>query len=213
MDVNVKKANKVKIEKVIKKLAARNMTGYYCETIEDAVAQVLDLIPEGSKVSWGGSVTLDQTGIREAIKAGPYDVNDPNVLPTPAEATEAKRQALLSDVYLTSTNAITMDGELVNIDGRGNRVAAIAFGPNKVIVVTGANKIVFDESDAIDRIKNDACPPNCLRLGLTTPCSVEGKCGNCLSKGNTICCHTVTTRYSFVEDRIHIVFINENLGY
>lgn len=213
MDANLKKANKLKIEKVIKNLTRRNMTGYYCETSEEAIEQIMALTPEGSVVSWGGSVTLDQLGVKEKFKEGPYEVNDPNVLSDAAENFEAKRQALLSDVYLMSTNAITMDGELVNIDGRGNRVAAMVFGPNKVIIVAGANKIVYDEKDAVDRIKNDACPPNCLRLGRTTPCAVEGKCGNCLNKGNTICCHTVTTRFSFVEDRIHVILINENLGY
>lgn len=213
MDANLKKANKIKIEKIIKKLALRNMTGYYCETAADAVEQIRALIPEGVEVSWGGSVTLDQIGIKDVLKSGNYNVLDPMSVSDPAEGLQARRKSLMSDVFLTSTNAITMDGELVNIDGRGNRVAAMIFGPEKVIVVAGANKIVFDESDAVDRIKNDACPANCLRLDRKTPCAIEGKCGNCLSKGNTICGHTVTTRFSFIDDRIHVVLINENLGY
>ncbi len=213
MSANIKKANEVKIKKVISNLEKRNMTGHYCENREDAVKKILELIPQGSEVSWGGSMTLNEIGIKEAVKEGNYEVNDPMVFSDREQMLEARRQALTCDVYLSSVNAITMDGEIVNIDGFGNRVAAIIFGPEKVILVAGANKIVFDESDAIDRIKNDACPPNCIRLGKQTPCALSGKCANCLIKGETVCCHTVTTRFSNVDDRIHVVLVNENLGY
>lgn len=213
MDINAKKANEVKIRTVIKNMEKRNITGYYCEDKEAAVKQVLSLIPEGSEVSWGGSMTLGETGIKEAVKQGNYKVNDPTAVSDPAEGLQARRRALLSDVFLSSANAVTMDGEIVNIDGRGNRVAAITFGPDKVILVVGANKIVFDERDAIDRIKNDACPANCIRLGVDTPCAVTGKCGSCMSRGNTVCCRTVITRFSYTDDRLHVVFVNDVLGY
>ena len=213
MDQNVKKANEIKIKRVIKNLEKRNIAGYYCETKEEAAEQVLKLIPQEATVSWGGSMTLGETGIKEALAAGNYNVNDPYSCSDPAESMEAKRKALCADVFLSSANAITMDGEIVNIDGNGNRVAAIVFGPKKVILVAGANKLVFDERDAIDRIKNDACPPNCVRLGRETPCAITGKCGECLPKGQTICCHTVTTRGSLIDDRMHVVLINESLGY
>ncbi len=213
MDENIKKANEIKIKKVIKNMEKRNITGYYCEDKEKAAELVLSLIPEGSEVSWGGSATLGETGIKDAVKAGNYTVNDPMLFSDPEEGFEARRKALLSDVFLSSANAVTMDGEIVNIDGRGNRVAAITFGPKKVILVVGANKLVFDERDAIDRIKNDACPPNCIRLGLNTPCAVTGKCGNCLSRGNTVCCYIVTTRFSYTDDRLHVVFVNDDLGF
>lgn len=213
MDINVKKANEIKIKKAIKNMEKRNITGYYCEDKESAVKQVMSLIPEGSEVSWGGSMTLGELGIKEAVKNGNYTVNDPMAETDPDKALEARRRSLLSDVFLASANAVTMDGEIVNIDGTGNRVAAIVFGPKKVILVVGANKLVFDEKDAVDRIKNDACPANCIRLGKKTPCAATGKCGECLSRGNTVCCHTVTTRFSYIDDRLHVVFVNDVLGY
>lgn len=213
MDANIKKANELKIKKVIKNLEKRNMTGHYCEDRESAVRKILSLIPEGSEVSWGGSETLGELGVKEAVKAGNYKVNDPMSITDPEEGLQARRRSLTADVYLSSANAVTMDGKIVNIDGNGNRVAAIAFGPNRVILVVGANKLVFDERDAVDRIKNDACPPNCIRLGKETPCALTGKCANCLSVGNTICSHTVVTRFSCFSDRIHVVMVNDTLGY
>lgn len=213
MDINVKKANEVKIKTVIKNLEKRNIAGYYCETAADAVKQVKALIPEGSEVAWGGSLTLDQTGLRAAMKEGNYVVNDPMSHADPAEALTARKKALTADAFLTSANAVTMDGEIVNIDGTGNRVAAIVFGPAKVIMVVGANKLVASEAEAVSRIKSDACPPNVTRLDRQTPCAVTGKCANCLTKGQTICCHTVTTRFSSIDDRMHVVFVNEVLGY
>ena len=213
MDANIKTANEIKIKTLIKNLEKRNITGHYCESADDAVETALSLIPDGSCVSWGGSATLGQIGIKDVLKERGYNVNDPMSQTNPDEAFEARRRALLSDVFLTSANAVTMDGEIVNIDGTGNRVAAIIFGPKKVIMIVGANKIVFNEKDAIDRIKNDACPPNCVRLGKQTPCALSGKCAQCLSKGNTVCCHTVTTRFSSADERLHVILVNENLGY
>ena len=133
------------------------------------------------------------------------------------ESTMRRKKALTCDTFLASLNAITMDGEIVNIDGTGNRIAAIAFGPDKVILVAGVNKIVNEEKDAIGRILTDACPPNCIRLGKKTPCAVTGKCGDCLSVGNTICSYTVVTEIFSGEsprNRLHVsVMVNEVLGY
>ena len=126
---------------------------------------------------------------------------------------EARKRGLTSDVFLSGLNAVTMDGEIVNIDGTGNRVAGIIFGPDRVILVAGANKIVLSERDAVDRIRSDACPANCIRLGKNTPCAVSGKCADCLIKGNTVCGHIVTTRFSAIDGRMHVVLINEDLGY
>lgn len=213
MDANIRKANELRIKTVIKNLEKRNMAGYYCETAEEAVKQVLALIPEGSEVAWGGSLTLDQIGVKPILKEGNYKVNDPMSYADPAEGRQARREALLSDVFLTSVNAVTMDGEIVNIDGVGNRVAAIVFGPKKVIMIAGVNKLVMSEADAVDRIRCDACPPNVTRLGRKTPCSVTGKCAECLIPGETICCQTNVTRFSGIDDRIHVVLVNEVLGY
>ena len=182
MEQNVKEANKRKIELLIRNLKKRNMIGYYCETAEDARRQIRAMIRDEDVVSWGGSATLDQIGIKKDLS----NVIDAMSVP-PERAYEERRKTLTADVYLTSTNAVTMDGELVNIDGVGNRVAAMCFGPNKVIVVAGANKIAENEEAAIARIKTDACPPNCIRLDKQTPCALTGKCGQCLTPGQTIC--------------------------
>lgn len=214
MDANLKAANKVKIETVIKNLERRNITGHYCETKEDAVELIKSLTDEGSEVSWGGSATLNEIGIKDVMKAGDYNVNDP-MAPSPdgVSAIELRRKSLTCDVFLSSLNAITMDGEIVNIDGTGNRVAALCFGPKKVIMVAGYNKIAWDVESAYDRIKTDACPPNCVRLGKKTPCAVTGKCGDCLTPGSTICSYTTVTRFSPEKDRMHVVLVNELLGY
>ena len=208
MDAVTKRANKIKIGTIIENLEKRNMKGYYCQDAGEAKELALSLIGEDDVVAWGGSVTVDQIGIRSELK----NVIDRDAAP-PEDFIKVRRDALLSDVFLTSTNAITMDGELVNIDGMGNRVAAMCFGPVKVIVIAGANKIVRDEEAAIARIKTDACPPNCVRLLKKTPCAATGKCGDCKIPGQTICSYTVTTRFSAIPDRIHVILVNENLGF
>ena len=187
---NVKKANKAKIETVIKALEKRGMKGYYAEDGADALAKILEMIPEGSVVGRGGSATLNEIGVFEALHRGNYTCLEPH-----NEPDLAKRK------------------QIMNIDGNGNRVAAMIWGPDKVILVAGANKLVRSIDDAEGRIKNDACPPNCIRLNKQTPCAITGKCGDCLSPGNTVCCHTVTTRYNIIEDRIHIILVNDNLGF
>lgn len=204
----MKKGNKVKAETIISSLEKRNMKGYYCEDAEAARKLILSMIDDEEVVSWGGSETIDQLGIKGELK----NVIDRDAAP-PEDFIKVRREALLADVFLTGTNAITMEGELVNIDGMGNRVAAMCFGPNKVIIVAGVNKIVKDEETAIARIKTDACPPNCIRLGKTTPCALTGKCGDCKMPGQTICSYTVTTRFSSLPDRIHVILVNENLGF
>lgn len=204
----IKKANEIKIKSIIKKLEQRNMKGYYCEDAASAKKMILSMIGDEDIVSWGGSVTLNEIGVKEELK----NVLDATGCP-PEEVVETRRRSLLCDVFLTSTNAITMDGELVNIDGIGNRVAAMCFGPNKVIVVAGVNKIVRDEDAAIARIKTAVCPPNCIRLGKKTPCALTGTCGDCKTAGQTICSYTVTTRFSGISDRIHVILVNEELGF
>lgn len=210
---NVKKANKIKIETVIKGLEKRNMAGYYAEDKKEALKLVLDMIPEGATVGKGGTETMNQIGIIPILKEGNYTYLDSFGSMDPEVQKETKRKIFSADVMLTSANAITLDGEIVNIDGTGNRMAAVIWGPDKVIFVVGANKIVANLDDAVDRIKCDACPPNCLRLNKKTPCAATGKCGNCLSLGNTVCCHTVTTRFSSIPDRMHVILVNETLGF
>ncbi|MDO4176003.1 MAG: lactate utilization protein [Bacillota bacterium] len=210
---NVKIANKTKIETVIKNLEKRNIAGYYAENKEEALKMLLKMIPEGSTVGKGGSETLNQVGIIPILQKGNYTYLDSFASSDMKEQKEIKRKIFYADYMLTSANAITMDGEIVNIDGTGNRMAAVIWGPDKVIFVVGSNKIVGSLDDAIGRIKSDACPANCVRLGKKTPCVATGKCGDCMSLGNTICCHTVITRYSSIPKRMYVIMVNEALGF
>lgn len=210
---NVKKANRIKIETVIKNLEKRDITGYYAENREEALKLAMDLIPEGATVGKGGSETMNQIGIIPVLQEGNYNYLDAFASADPEVQKETKRKTFFADVMLTSANAITLDGEIVNIDGTGNRMAAVIWGPDKVIFVVGSNKIVESVEDAVDRIRCDACPPNCLRLAKKTPCAATGKCGDCMSLGNTICCHTVITRFSSIKDRMHVIMVNEPLGF
>lgn len=214
MDENMKKAGKVQIEMIIKALERRNMNGYYCDDAAEAAKTVLDLIEEGDCVSWGGSATLDEIGIKKLLAENNYEVIDPmSVREDRVKTHELRRKALTCDVFLSSANAVTLDGEIVNIDGTGNRVAATIYGPDKVIFIVGTNKIVRKLEDAEDRIKSDACPPNCIRLGKKTPCAITGKCGECLIPGETVCSYTVVTRFSPDKERMHVVLVNEPLGF
>lgn len=210
---NVKIANKAKIETVIKNLEKRAIAGYYADNKEEALKMVLDMIPDGATVGKGGSETLNELGIIPILKEGNYTYLDPFGDPDPETAKAVKRAVFSADVMLTSANALTLDGEIVNIDGTGNRMAAVIWGPDKVIYVVGTNKLVANVHDAVDRIKCDACPPNCVRLNKKTPCAATGKCAECLSPGNTTCCHTVITRFSSIPDRVHVVLVNESMGF
>ena len=210
---NIKKANKVKIETLIKALEKRGMKGYYAANGEEALNMILDMIPEGSSVGRGGSETLNELGVFEELHKGNYTCLEPFKEPDPEKGKQIRRDIFSADFMLTSANAVTLDGEIVNIDGTGNRMAAVIWGPDKVIYVVGANKLVGSLDEAVARIKCDACPPNCIRLGKQTPCAITGKCGNCMSPGNTVCCHTVVTRYNSVVDRVHVILVNETLGF
>ncbi|MGI6766143.1 MAG: lactate utilization protein [Lentihominibacter sp.] len=210
---NVKKANKQKLETIVKNLKKRNIKGYYAKDREEALKILVEMIPEGSTVSRGGSETLKELGILKILEEGDYNYQDPYSNPDPDATKAAKRAAFNADIMLTSANAITLDGEIVNIDGTGNRMAAVIWGPDKVIYVIGANKVAANVHSAVDRIKCDACPPNCLRLGKKTPCASTGVCGECLSAGNTICSHTIVTRFNSIPDRVHVILVNDELGF
>ena len=151
MDQNAKKRNKLLAEQVIKALESRNMEAYYAENKEEALAKALELMPEGSSVAWGGSMSIKEIGLTQAVHDGNYVVYDRDQATTPEEKTEITKKAFFSDYFLASTNAISEDGILVNIDGNSNRVAAIAFGPKNVIMIVGMNKVVRSEEDAMAR--------------------------------------------------------------
>ena len=197
---------------IIHKLEARKMEGYYCPDKESAKAKVLELIgPNKKVVTYGGSVSLDEVGLKEAVEEAGHDLLRREKYVTPEEKRECFAKQTLADVFMMSTNAITLDGELVNIDGSGNRVACLSFGPNEVIVVAGMNKVVSNVEEGIARSRNFAAPPNTVRLGCDTPCAKIGQCGNCLN--DTICCQIVVTRASRVPGRIKVVLVGEELGY
>lgn len=202
-------SNEELAQKIIKGLKSRNMTGYYVKTKEEALNKALELIPEQSKITKGGSMSVNEIGLVDALKAGNYEYCD-------REAMEDKRAAELfaynADIYLGSTNAITEDGILINIDGNSNRVSAYAYGPKKLILIVGMNKATADVDSAMKRARNEAARLNAKRFGLSLPCTMTGSCMNCKSP-DTICCQFLVTRYSRHTDRIHVILVDEALGY
>ncbi len=206
----ISKRNALLAETVIKGLKSRNMTGWYAETREEALAKALELIPEGSSVTMGGAVSAHEIGLVQALKEGNYRFID-------RDAVADKRAAMLAaydaDVFLSGVNAMTSDGILVNIDGNANRVSAIAQGPRKVIFIAGMNKVCGADLDgAMKRARNVAAPVNAQRFGLSTPCTKTGTCMDCKSP-DTICCQFLITRFSRHADRIHVILVNDNLGF
>ena len=209
MNENIVKRNELLAQKVIKGLESRNMTGYYAATKEEALKKALELITEGSSVSMGGAMSAHEIGLVEAVKKGNYNFID-------RDAMEDKRAAMLAaydaDYFLVSANAMTEDGVIVNIDGNSNRVSAIAQGPKHVLFIVGMNKICDDVDGAMKRARNVAAPINAQRFGLSTPCAKTGSCMNCKSP-DTICCQFLITRFSRHKDRIHVILVNDNLGF
>lgn len=197
---------------IIKNLNKRHMAGSYCATKEEATALALSLMPDGTSISWGGSMSIMEAGLIDALYTkGSYTLYD-RAKCAPEEVNDVVRKSFFADFYLMSTNAITLDGELVNIDGMGNRVAAMIFGPNKVIMLVGMNKVTTTVEEAYNRVRNTASPQNTVRLNKQTPCAINGVCGNCLCP-DCICMQTVITRNSRIPDRIHVILVGESLGY
>ncbi|MCQ2592662.1 MAG: lactate utilization protein [Treponema sp.] len=197
---------------IIKKLEARKMKGYYCENVQEAKKKILELLGENAKnIAYGGSMTLDENGFKDCVKDAGHNLVVRENYKTPEEIKELKALQINSDVFMMSTNAITLDGELINIDARGNRVCYLIYGPEEVFVIAGMNKVVATVDDGIRRVRNEATPPNCNRLGTDTPCAITGKCADCLT--NSICSNIVVTRTSFIKDRIKVILVGETLGY
>lgn len=197
---------------VIKNLNKRHIDGYYFDTKEAARDYILNSIPEGSSIGWGGSMSLVEAGvIEELYKKDAYTLFD-RAKAIPEDVDSIHHKALGADYYLMSSNAITIDGKLVNIDGLGNRVAALIFGPKNVFILAGMNKVVATEADARNRVHNAAAPPNAVRLNKKTPCGITGACGDCLSP-DCMCMHTVITRNNRIPGRIKVLLVGETLGY
>ena len=208
MDIHLEKRNAVLAEHVIKGLQSRNMRGYYAKNKEEALKTALELIPKGSSISMGGCMSAQEIGLVSALKESDYHFIDRSKM----EPREALLAAYDADIFLASANAMTDDGILVNIDGNSNRVSCIAQGPKKVIFIVSMNKICSDLDSAMKRARNIAAPANAQRFDIKTPCKLTGRCSDCKSP-DTICCQFLITRYSRHTDRIHVILVNESLGF
>lgn len=198
-------------EILVKNLRSRHYDAYFCETKEQALEKALELIPKGASVGWGGAMSAEQIGLLDAVRNGDYQAIDRDQAPNPQERIKAMKRCLQADVFITGTNAMSMDGQMVNIDGNGNRVAAIVYGPDSILVICGMNKVMDDLDAAMIRARTVAAPMNKQRFALQTPCEVTGTCGDCKSEG-CICNQILVTRNSKPAGRIKVIVVGEELG-
>lgn len=196
---------------LVKNLQSRHFEAYYCETREQALEKALELIPKGATIGWGGAMSAQQIGLLDAMNNGEYNAIDRDKAPSPEERIKAMKQCLQADVFITGANALSMDGQMVNIDGNGNRVAAIVYGPDSVIVIAGMNKVMDTLEAAMIRARTIAAPMNKQRFPAQTPCEVTGTCGDCKSEG-CICNQILITRNSKPAGRIKVILVGESLG-
>lgn len=205
-------AYKTLADTMIKNFARRNMEAFYCEDSASAVELAMHLMKDGNTVGFGGSETLKETGLLDAIRNSSLTLIDRDLAKTPEEKKAFYFKNAMSDYFLMSSNAVTIDGELINIDGNGNRVACLIHGPEHVILMVGMNKVVTDVEAGVARVRNMASPANAARLGTRTPCGSTGHCGDCNSP-DCMCCQIVVTRHSRHTGRIKVILIGEELGY
>lgn len=198
-------------EILVKNLKARHFDAWYCNTKEEALAKALELIPEGSSVGWGGAMSAQQIGLMAALHAGNYNPIDRDLCNTPEEKAQAMKTAMFADFFLTGANALSLDGQMVNIDGAGNRISAIIYGPKNVLVIAGMNKVMDNLDAAINRARTVAAPMNKQRFEPNTPCAVTGSCADCKVEG-CICNHIVVTRHCRPVGRIKFILVGESLG-
>ena len=204
-----KKYYEKRAQVLVKNLEKRQFEAYYCETREQALEKALELIPKGSVVGWGGAMSAQQIGLLDAMHSADYRCIDRDLAP---DRGQAMRECLLSDVFITGANALSLDGEMVNIDGMGNRVAAICYGPKSVVVIAGMNKVTATLEDAVRRARTVAAPMNKQRFPGETPCLVTGSCADCKVPG-CICNQIVITRNCRPAGRIKIILVGEELGF
>ena len=199
-------------EILVKNLRSRHFDACYCATKEDALEKALSLIPQGATVGWGGATSAQQIGLMEALHQGDYCPIDRDRCQTPEERQQAMTQAMTADVFVTGANALSLDGQMVNIDGMGNRVAAIIYGPKTVLVIAGMNKVEETLEKAVNRARTVAAPINQQRFMGDTPCSKTGVCGDCKSE-SCICNQIVITRHCRPVNRIRFILVGEELGF
>ncbi len=213
MDKNIKWLNESRINTTIESLKKNGINGYLVNNHKELIDKINELTKDGDIVSCGGSITLFETGVIDYLRSGKYKFLDRYVKGlSKDDLKKLYRDTFSADVYFTSTNAITEKGELYNVDGNGNRVAAMLYGPDKVIVIAGINKIVKDIEDAVIRNERISAPANCKRLNRNTPCVKVGHCVNCASE-ERICSEYTIIKTQRNKDRIHVIFLNEELGY
>ena len=198
-------------EILVKNLRNRHFDAWYCDTKEEALAKALELIPEGASVGWGGVMSAQQIGLIDAVRAGAYRTIDRDKCETVEEREQAMKDALFCDTFLVGANAMSLDGQMVSIDGTGNRIGALVYGPKSVIVIVGMNKVADTLDEAIRRARTVAAPKNKQRFGGGTPCAVTGVCGDCKSE-KCICNHIVITRHCRPVGRIKFIIVGEDLG-
>lgn len=202
----------IQAETIIKNLEKRNMEGYYFASAAACTEAILSTLPKGSVIGWGGSESIKECGLLEEIQKGGYELLDRSLARTPEESRQIYAKTVLADYYLMSTNAITLGGEPINIDGNGNRVACLIQGPSHVIIIAGMNKVVSDVPGGVARVRNMASPANAIRLNRNLPCAASGVCHDCLSP-ECFCNQIVVTRRSMHPGRIKIYLVGEELGY
>lgn len=205
-------ANKLLGETIITHLKKRQIDGYYAADNNQALNIIREMINENTTVAWGGSMTLDEIGLPEMLKNINCKIYDRFAPVDPQGKREMFGKIATADYYFMSTNAITIDGQLVNIDGNGNRVASLIHGPQNVVVVVGMNKVTTSVEAAMDRVQNIAAPANAIRLGLDTPCAKDGHCHHCFNP-QCICSHIVITRRTSTPGRIKVILVDQSLGY
>ena len=198
-------------EILVKNLRSRHFEAYYCPDKASALEKALELIPKGASVGWGGAMSCGQIGLLDALRQGEYQVYDRDRAETLEEKDQIVRNCMNADVFLTGANGLSLDGQMVNIDGSGNRVAAIIYGPKKVLVVAGMNKVMDTIEAAVQRARTVAAPTNQQRFGLNNPCTVTGVCGDCKSE-TCICNQILITRHCRPAGRIKFILIGEDLG-
>lgn len=196
---------------LVKNLKNRHFDAYYCKNREEALKKALELIPEGASVGWGGAMSAQQIGLMDALNAGNYRAIDRDKCPTAQEKEQAARDCFSADVFITGANALSLDGQMVNIDGTGNRVGAIIYGPKTVLVIAGMNKVTDTLESAMIRARTVAAPMNQQRFGLQNPCTVTGTCADCKSE-SCICNQIVITRHCRPVGRIRFILVGEELG-
>lgn len=193
---------------LVRNLQKRHFEAYYCETASEALDKALELIPKGASVGWGGAMSAQQIGLIDAVKTPQYRAID---RATASDREQAMKDSIFADVFLSGANALSLDGEMVNIDGTGNRVSAIVYGPKSVLIIAGMNKVMDTLDDAITRARTVAAPMNQQRFQLDNPCTATGSCADCISQ-SCICNQILITRHCRPVGRIKFIIVGEDLG-